>query len=88
MVRIHVVEESEEKRPNQRGWYHSCEVGIAGDIWFHESETRNPASPNQSAYGPYKTFSEAKKDAMDFHQADIRHARLAVQEIKAMRKPK
>lgn len=71
-----------------RGWYHDCEVGHFGEIWFHDDAKRIPGSANVSAFGPFKTFSEAKVDAIAYHRADVWAAQGAIREIRFFRKPR
>lgn len=68
------------------GYFHNAEVGSHGvEIEFFEEV---PIAANQGWWGPFKTWSEAKKDAIAYFQSDINDARLAIRSIKKMRKPK
>lgn len=39
-------------------------------------------------YGPFRTFSEAKADAIEFFQTTIRNARAQIADIRAIKRPK
>lgn len=67
-----------QRMKNSIGWYHSASVGMAGEIWFYDGEGNAP-----DGWGPFQTWSEAKKDAIDYHRTDIRLARAAIQKIRS-----
>jgi hypothetical protein len=71
-----------------KGWYHDCEAGHFGEIFYCEDEELHPGTEGQNAWGPFKTFSECKKDAIAFHRCDLDAARNAIKEIRALWKPK
>lgn len=39
-------------------------------------------------FGPFNTFSECKRDAIDYHMADVRTARMAIGDLRTLKKPK
>lgn len=38
-------------------------------------------------YGPFKTFSEAKKNAIEYYQYELSSARYILKRLRTMRKP-
>ena len=45
-----------------------------------------PEASDGNAYGPFDTFGEAKRDAIDWHQTDKITANRAIAEIRKIRK--
>ncbi len=71
---------------NKSGWVYSAEAGGFSGIWYSDGN-ENPFSIYPYSNGPFKTFSEAKKDALEYFRTDILYARLAIQDIKKTKKP-
>lgn len=79
------------KKNSDAGWYHYSDMdgfngieylptGITDQVNYGDYKHR------QSAHGPFKTFGEAKKDAIDFWQTDINIARMRIWEIREWKK--
>ena len=72
-------------RYTDEGWYHDQSAGVAGDIYFmNETDELRNTNP----MGPFDTFKEAKNDAIAWHQCDIDNAKIAIHNLRAMKKPK
>ena len=79
------------KRTKDAGWYHYSDMD-----GFHGVEflpfgllhviTYGDFSYRQSAYGPFKTFGEAKMDALEFFRADVDQARERIRNVKSFKK--
>jgi hypothetical protein len=78
---------------NKKGWYHFSDMdgfkgieflpdGLAGTVDYGDFEYR------KSAYGPFKTFGEAKKDAIAFFQTDVETARQRMADVRECLKAK
>jgi hypothetical protein len=77
----------EEERNSERTgkWYYAATVhDFGGFVFVLEGAKR----PEEADWGPFDTFSEAKRDALAYFRTDITYARLAIQEIKQTKKPK
>jgi hypothetical protein len=71
---------------DQAGWYHDSEFDTTHEIkFFADSPDVKPAN---NWYGPFKTFGDCKRDAIEYHQTDIHKARAAIADIRAMRRTK
>lgn len=77
-----------KKKILKGGWYHFSEHGHTSDIKFYDCSPSEVPFIDLNVYGPFRTFGEAKKDAIQYHQTDVTTARLAIQNIKQMRKSK
>lgn len=75
-------------KTNKGSWYYVASVGHFGGFFF---ENEIPSQIEQQSWGPFKTLSEAKKDAIDYFKTDIVTAKLAIESIrecaKRLKKP-
>lgn len=64
-------------------------------MWYHLSCLENseivflkepPTGEDVNWFGPFKTFAEAKKDAVIYHQTDLDTARNALAQVRSIRK--
>lgn len=62
------------------GWYHLTDFEGTYKIEYFEK------CPNGNFYGPFKTFGEAKRDALDYHQCNVRIARENIARLKFIKK--
>lgn len=84
-----------DKLHQWRGYYYTAEAGHFGGFFYWQDETSLPDTAHKdgyrvpemgNVYGPFPTFGEAVLDALDYFRAEIRHAKLAIGEIRAWRK--
>lgn len=75
-----------KKRHEGPGWYYTATTAHFGGIFWSDEHPSNDDS--MQCWGPFKTFGEAKRDAIGYFQTDIDGARLAIQEIRSIRKPR
>lgn len=62
----------------KRGWYHSASLdGFMGIMYFNEL----PEYDSHFSFGPFKTFGEAKRDAIDYYRTDITTAREHIRQV-------
>lgn len=71
-------------KTNKAGWYYIASYGFFGGF-FWSDET--PSQAEQQSWGPFRTFSEARKDAIAYFQADVTAARLAIHDIRQCERP-
>jgi hypothetical protein len=64
-------------------WYYETD-GLMFFGFFEDDDNRTPTPVG----GPFKTFSEAKRDAIRRFECDVRMAREALREVREARKPK
>lgn len=65
-------------------WYYCCES--SGFYGFKQVFDRKlPDAWVANIWGPFKTFSEAKKDAIEYFKTDILNARDCIGQIKAVK---
>lgn len=69
------------------GWYFSYDLGGFEDIFYLDSE----ADQSQLCFweqnrGPYKTFAEAKKEALAWAKSDLLEAKLNLWKIRDFKK--
>ncbi len=64
-------------------------------FWFHNASTdgcdffsteEGAVMPAEALYGPFKTFADAKRDALGYFRCDIRLAKERMEGIRAKRK--
>jgi hypothetical protein len=82
---------SKPKAKAGKGWYHYSDMdGFHGIEFLPEgpgfTSSFGPHSRRQSAYGPFKTFGEARLDALEFFRTDASFARARIREVKAAKK--
>lgn len=74
----------------RKGWYWSGETNFFDRIFYWDDDLSDPdpleLDLDYGCYGPFKSFSEAKKAAVQFYRTDIAYAQEAIGEIKAFRK--
>lgn len=71
------------------GWYYRASFGSFGGIFFHANPCHGPGendSDSDNEWGPFKTFGEAKADALGYFRSDLDTARFVMQDIRAYRK--
>lgn len=65
-------------------WYHDSEYSITHNIFY--TENISDYRPSGNIWGPFKLFSQAKNDAIQYHKSTITDSRNAIYEIKKMKK--
>ena len=70
---------------NHRGWWHDSTM--LGTIIYYHDNIEYPLNAS-CAKGPFRTFTLARRDAIDYHRGNLEDARLHINELKIMRKPK
>lgn len=68
------------------GWYHWTERD--GTYEIRHCNSAFGFNPHENWFGPFKTFTAAKLDAIQYHQLNIADAKLAIKQIRTMTKPK
>lgn len=63
-------------------WYHNATID--GCDFF--TTDRNGDAPQGALYGPFESYSAAKKDAIAYYQADIDRARESIAELRLRKK--
>ena len=77
------------KTKPKRQWYHSSSrCGFEGIFHLTLDEFDQFADASRSVWGPFRTFTQAKNDAIDYFRCDKRDAELAIAKIKETKKPK
>jgi hypothetical protein len=74
-------------RTQNRGYYHDAALGQEDtEITLFDSD---PTSESRGTWhGPFKTWQEAKQNAIEFYQVDKRHAQIAIDVLRKKRAPK
>lgn len=62
------------------GWYYIATTGHFGGFFWYDDRPKD--SDAQELWGPYKTLSEAKKEAITYFKTDAILATLAIEEIR------
>jgi len=81
------------------GWFYAAECGSFGGFWYHDDPTRPaeerwPGDPDgrerveMNSYGPFKTFGEAKRDAVSYFRCYVDEAFGCISDVRNTRKPR
>lgn len=78
-------------KKGKAGWFHYSDMDGFGGIEFlpnglGEALNYGDYKHRKSAYGPFKTFGEAKRDAIDFYRADVEIAKSRMGEVRRCKK--
>lgn len=69
---------SDEKRQ----WYHFTDWGESEIVYITEDEK----DWKECYFGPFKTFTECKKDALDYHRSDVKNSQKAIWRLKKVKR--
>lgn len=78
-----------KKKDSGGAWYHSSTTASFGEIFYLEDQG-NPEGHDRtrSVWGPFDSFTEAKKDAIEYFRTDVLAAQEAIAAIRLLKKPK
>jgi hypothetical protein len=73
-----------DKSNGHRGWYYCAEFGSFGGFRYHDSDEMLYAWTG-NVWGPFPSFTAAKRDALEYFRNDARIAKEAADEVLAAR---
>lgn len=72
----------------ETGWYHVSDFEKTEIVYIEDLDVFWRKEYYGNIFGPFKTFAEAKKDAINYHEIDRRRATNLIREVKAIKKPR
>ncbi len=75
-----------KKKRSEVGWYHVSSTDGFGGIFYCEKSNDCPNSMWSTPHGPFKTFGEAKADAVEYYKTDIREAKRHIMHVQSFKK--